>query len=200
MPLLLLNMGGEMVYILHQRLSAQSIAGEKANRVLVDVVSALLSEKFLKGLFIPQAVPGDEAIREICSSLAHSSIMCLNATSMGKLYDLMRMGVKYQLQRSSCPQQALRVTLNHIESLRDLALSPTVERLVDAAVDKVISVYGSLDNGAWLGLWQAMLKFFQGCRIKVSLFLQNNIQRMDATILWRPTGPIPKGSDLPGRL
>lgn len=32
MPMLIINMGGEMVYILEQRLEAQSVAPEKAKR------------------------------------------------------------------------------------------------------------------------------------------------------------------------
>ena len=39
MPMLVINMGGEMVYILEQRLTAQNVAKDKASRVLQDVVS-----------------------------------------------------------------------------------------------------------------------------------------------------------------
>ena len=34
MPIIVLNMGGEMVYILHQRLQAQTVQDEKAKKVL----------------------------------------------------------------------------------------------------------------------------------------------------------------------
>ena len=34
MPIIVLNMGGEMIYILHQRLQAQTVQDEKAKKVL----------------------------------------------------------------------------------------------------------------------------------------------------------------------
>ena len=48
LPVLVLNMGIEMVYVLEQRLRALSIAPDKARRVLVDVVRALLVPAFLR--------------------------------------------------------------------------------------------------------------------------------------------------------
>lgn len=41
MPIIVLNMGGEMVYILSQRLQAQNVADEKARKVLEDVVRTM---------------------------------------------------------------------------------------------------------------------------------------------------------------
>lgn len=96
MPFLIINMGGEMLYILEQRLHAQSIAEEKRVRVLQDVISTMFSHKFVGELFKPQPIYSMFSARQVFDRLAHASIMRLNESSMDKLYDLMTMGVKYQ--------------------------------------------------------------------------------------------------------
>lgn len=45
MPLIVINMGGEMVYILEQRLFAQSVGNEKSKKVLQDVLRTMYSPK-----------------------------------------------------------------------------------------------------------------------------------------------------------
>ena len=59
------------------------------------MVKSMLSKKFVEELFRPQEMYSLVSTRHIFEKLAHSSIMKLNATSMGKLFDLMLMGVKY---------------------------------------------------------------------------------------------------------
>lgn len=78
MPLLVVNLGAEMVYILHQRLKAQCIAEDKAHMVLNDVVRTWFDNSFIEELFKPQELYSLTATREIFGRLAHSSIMRLN--------------------------------------------------------------------------------------------------------------------------
>lgn len=114
MPIVVLNMGGEMVYILHQRLQAQTVNSEKADKVLQEVVKAMFSPLFIDELFKPQEVYSNASTRQIFEKLAHSSIMRLNKVSMDKLYDLMCMGFKYQVISLTCPQQYVQLTLVHL--------------------------------------------------------------------------------------
>ena len=97
MPILILNLGGEMIYILDQRLRAQNIPPDKSVKVLQDVVAAMFTTDFVGELFKPQPLYSPKAARQIFDKLAHSSIMRLSTSSMNKLYDLMTMGFKYQL-------------------------------------------------------------------------------------------------------
>ncbi|CAM9748051.1 unnamed protein product, partial [Heterosigma akashiwo] len=120
MPLLVINMGGEMVYILQQRLNAQNVPDEKASKVLQDVVRTMYSPGFLDELFKPQKIYSNQNTKQIFDKLAHSSIMKLNQSSMEKLYDLMTMGFKYQILLCSQPEQLLQVTLTHLETLKQL--------------------------------------------------------------------------------
>ena len=141
MPILIINMGGEMVYILEQRLHAQNVPVDKSKRgrrrpipgsamrarltvvhaaraVLQDVIRTMYNPKFLTELFRSQDVYSLASTRQIFDRLAHSSIMRLNQSSMDKLFDLMTMGFKYQLLVCTHPRELLHVTLNHLRQLR----------------------------------------------------------------------------------
>ena len=141
MPLIVLNMGGEMTYILNQRLQAQSVQDEKARKVLQDVVRAMYSPTFVVELFKPQAMYSTTSTKQIFEKLAHSSIMRLNTSSMDKLYDLMCMGFKYQIITCNSPQQYLQITLNHLETLKSLLQNDEACDLIQLAIDKCIALY-----------------------------------------------------------
>ena len=47
MPLIIINMGGEMAYILQQRLVAQKIPNSKSHKVLHDVIRTMYNKKFI---------------------------------------------------------------------------------------------------------------------------------------------------------
>lgn len=78
MPLIVTNLGSEMIFILSQRLKAQQISQEKCIKVLDDVVSAWFDQQFIEELFKPQHVYSMLSTRQIFDRLAHSSIMKLN--------------------------------------------------------------------------------------------------------------------------
>ncbi|CAE7021080.1 OSCP1 [Symbiodinium sp. KB8] len=174
MPFLIINLGAEMLYILEQRLQAQSIASEKSKKVLIDVVRAMYSPVFLEELFKPQAPYSLADTRAVFDKLAHSSIisiMRLNKTSMDKLYDLMTMGIKQQIMTTSHPRQLLAITLNHLDALQGMVVSPVVSGLLSDA---------------------------QGKRVKVSLFLQGGMQHLDGSLVLHRAGPVPPGGTPPG--
>ena len=55
-PIIIINMGGEMIYILDQRLKAQKIPQNKASKVLEEVVATMFLENFVDQLFEPQNI------------------------------------------------------------------------------------------------------------------------------------------------
>lgn len=83
LPLVIVNLGAEMVYILDQRLKAQCIAEDKSHMVLNDVVKTWFDDKFIAELFKPQQLYSLPATRQIFERLAHSSIMRLNQSRCG---------------------------------------------------------------------------------------------------------------------
>merc|ERR1719188_1127352 len=125
MPVLLVNMGGEMVYILAQRLQAQKIPEIKGQKVLSDVVRTMYYPRFIEELFKAQEMYSIQSTRQIFDRLAHSSIMRLNESSMDKLFDLMAMGFKYQTISCSTPQEMIDVTHNHLDALKRLIAGNT---------------------------------------------------------------------------
>lgn len=120
MPVLFFNLGGEMLYILDQRLQAQKISPEKCAKVINDIIRTMIASTFVDELFkhqvllinlricfptynfynicpILKVIYSRRAMRAVFDRLAHSSIMRLNTNSMDKLFDLMTMAVKYQV-------------------------------------------------------------------------------------------------------
>nr|XP_037280640.1 protein OSCP1-like [Rhipicephalus microplus] len=116
LPLLYVNMGGEMLYILSQRLKAQRIDADKAQRVMSDIVAAMFGGRLVDELFRPQPLYSARALRSLFEKLTHTSVMRLSPASMDKLYDLMCMVVKYQLWACSSPRDLLPLTLKHLEA------------------------------------------------------------------------------------
>jgi hypothetical protein len=110
MPLTVINLGGEMMYILEQRLIAQNIpqvyvvsmmlsfvhlcqcvtthsrehAQDKAVKVITDIVRTMFNPKFVDELFKPQELYSSTSTRQIFDRIAHSSIMRLSESSMDK--------------------------------------------------------------------------------------------------------------------
>ncbi|GMH94610.1 hypothetical protein TL16_g12955 [Triparma laevis f. inornata] len=200
MPLLCLNMGVEMLYILSQRLSAQNVKLAKSQKVLQDVIRTMFSGTFITELFRPQEMYTSSSTRQIFNKLAHSSIMRINETSMDKLYDLMTMGVKHQFLKCNNPQQFLQCTYNHLSSIRSICEGSDCAKLVENTMVLLHRNYASMSTGNWCLLKQQISMFFQGRKVKVSLFLQSNTQAMDGTLSVDTTGRVGKGTDVPGTI
>ncbi|TYZ57089.1 hypothetical protein PybrP1_010858 [[Pythium] brassicae (nom. inval.)] len=198
MPMLIINMGAEMIYVLDQRLKAQNIPRDKSSKVLEDIIKTMHNEKFMAELFKPHHMYSNLSTRQIFDRLAHSSIMRLNTNSMDKLYDLMRMGFKYQVLSCSSADELVQVTMNHLDNIKGLIDSEDVKRLVDETVLLTSQTFGAMSPADFHLLRQYLCRFFQDARIKVSLFLQSGIQGMDGTLALRSDGFTATGGRVPG--
>eukprot|EP00164_Ancoracysta_twista_P007005 GFYU01009864.1.p1 GENE.GFYU01009864.1~~GFYU01009864.1.p1 ORF type:complete len:370 (-),score=109.80 GFYU01009864.1:98-1207(-) len=198
MPLLILNLGSEMVYILEQRLQAQNVPPHKGKQVLQDVIRTMCNNKFTTELFKPQDIYSLKSVRQIFERLAHSSIMRLSESSMDKLFDLMTMGFKYQLMCSTNPHQIIEVTFNHLNTLKAMIDDGQTKDLIDATMGKVQSRYTPVSPGDIQLTKMTLLNFMQDRRVKVSLFLQDKIQNNDGTMVLPRGGPLPGCTDPPG--
>ncbi|KAA0189974.1 hypothetical protein HAZT_HAZT011761 [Hyalella azteca] len=85
LPLQFLNLGGEMLYIIDQRLRAQEVPPDRAAKVRNDILSIMLNRRFIEEVFKPQPLYSRAALRGVFERLAHGSIMRLNAVSMDKV-------------------------------------------------------------------------------------------------------------------
>ena len=199
LPLLFINLGGEMMYILDQRLRAQNIPSDKALKVIHDIVGTMYNKRFIEELFKPQELYSRKAMRTVFDRLAHASIMRLNAASMDKLYDLMTMVFKYQISLCPRPQDILLVTLNHVDAIRVFVQdNPAVRSQVDNVFRQLIQHYGNLSSGEFMLIRQTLLNFFQDMHIRVSLFLKDKSQNTNGRFVLPLSGPVPFGFDVPG--
>lgn len=175
MPFLVLNLGVEVIFVLHSRLRAQAVPADKAEGVMRDIGSNLFSSAFMDELFIPQPVYTSASVMQIFSTLSSSSVMHLSENSLKKLYDLVFMTVKYQVLTLRHPLELYELTLNHLDAVVDL-VPPSVQHAVFEAHKRVLSLAGTLTVGDWANIRRALLNFFGGRYVRVSVFLENDVQ------------------------
>ncbi|XP_054938908.1 protein OSCP1 isoform X2 [Physeter macrocephalus] len=176
LPLLFLNLGGEMLYILDQRLRAQNIPGDKARKVLNDIISTMFNRKFMEELFKPQELYSKKALRTVYDRLAHASIMRLNQASMDK-------------------HSALYTTDAIKGFIQD---SPNILHQVDETFQQLTEIYGGLSAGEFQLIRQTLLIFFQDLHIRVSIFLKDKVQNSNGRFVLPVSGPLPWGTKVPG--
>uniref|UniRef100_A0A3Q2YKR4 Protein OSCP1-like n=1 Tax=Hippocampus comes TaxID=109280 RepID=A0A3Q2YKR4_HIPCM len=85
LPLVFINLGGEMLYILDQRLHAHSTSEDKSEKVMNDIVGTMFSQAFMDEILKPQLLYSHRTMKVVLTRLAHVSIMKLNAVSMEKV-------------------------------------------------------------------------------------------------------------------
>nr|CAD7392939.1 unnamed protein product [Timema cristinae] len=197
-PLLFLNLGGEMMYILDQRLQAQKIPKDKSMKVMNDITSIMLNEKFLGELFKPQEVYNKQALRKLFEDLAHGSIMRLNSASMDKLYDLMTMVFKYQVFNAQSPNDVVLITLNHLDSIRNFVTCLTIQKQVDMAHSMVMKMYSKMSPGELQTIRYSLLNFFQDLKVRVSVLLRFGVQNSHGDFIIHTSGAVPPGCEVPG--
>lgn len=106
MPIVYMNLGGEMLYVLEERLIAQAIPTSRSYTgailfffrslctVLDQVVSAMFNEEFLNGILQPQQLYSQSSLRAIFDKVSQCSVMRLNAASMDKVWIAQRSDFK----------------------------------------------------------------------------------------------------------
>ncbi|XP_042201441.1 protein OSCP1 isoform X2 [Callorhinchus milii] len=199
LPLLFVNLGGEMLYILDQRLRAQNIPGDKARKVMNDIISTTFNKKFMEELFKSQELYSKKALRTVFDRLAHASIMRLNQASMDKLYDLMTMAFKYQVLLCPRPKDILLVTFNHMDAIKEFVHdSPSILNQVEETFRQLVESYSSLPAGEFQLIRQTLLIFFQDMHIRVSIFLKDKVQNSNGRFVLPVFGPVPWGTEVPG--
>eukprot|EP01051_Picozoa_sp_SAG22_P018783 SAG22_NODE_3265_length_1821_cov_3.116144_3_plen_225_part_01 len=117
-----------------------------------------------------------------------------------QLYDLMTMGLKYQLIACSHSGEILDVTVNHLLTVQALVTEQSGVSAVQNAIDLVGECYGGCTPAEFRLLRQTLCEFFQDKKVKVSLFLQDKIQSSDGSMLIDTRGPLPPNVEPPGQI
>lgn len=166
-PLLYLNLGGELLYIIEQRLQAQDISAEKSvkgrrkkkylhifglcfyenspltivfNLVLNDLLSMMLDRQYLNGIFRSDRLNSPSMLKSLMENIVHSSVMRLGQDSLDKLYDLMAMSVKFQFVSAPDAQSLLAITTNHVDSWMQLTEDPETMLQIQFSKDLLLTV------------------------------------------------------------
>ncbi|XP_050923236.1 protein OSCP1a isoform X3 [Lates calcarifer] len=209
LPLVFINLGGEMLYILDQRLQAQNTSEDNSEkgvwsendrrRVMNDIVGTMFNKAFMDELLKPQQLYSHRTLKTVLTRIAHASIMRLNPASMDRLYELMVMAFKYQVFLCPRPKDLLLISYNHIDTIREFVKdTPVVVNQVDETHRKIIEVYSSLSEGEFQLLRQTLLIFFQDMHVRVSLFLKIQVQNPNGRFALSTSGPVPHGTEVPG--
>ncbi|KAM6974608.1 protein OSCP1a isoform 1-T1 [Tautogolabrus adspersus] len=209
LPLVFINLGGEMLYILDQRLQALNTSEDNSEkgvwseydrkRVMNDIVGTMFNKGFMDELLKPQQLYSHRTLKTVLTRLAHASIMRLNPASMDRLYELMIMAVKYQVFLCPRPRDLLLISYNHIDTIRELVKeTPVAMNQVEEAHRKIVEVYSSLSEGEFQLLRQTLLIFLQDSHVRVSLFMKNKVQNPNGRFVLSTSGPVPHGVDIPG--
>ncbi|XP_050923234.1 protein OSCP1a isoform X2 [Lates calcarifer] len=199
LPLVFINLGGEMLYILDQRLQAQNTSEDNSEKVMNDIVGTMFNKAFMDELLKPQQLYSHRTLKTVLTRIAHASIMRLNPASMDRLYELMVMAFKYQVFLCPRPKDLLLISYNHIDTIREFVKdTPVVVNQVDETHRKIIEVYSSLSEGEFQLLRQTLLIFFQDMHVRVSLFLKIQVQNPNGRFALSTSGPVPHGTEVPG--
>jgi len=193
-------MGGEMMYILEQRLTAQKVTTEKASKILNDSIKTLFSPQFIEQLFEPQKIFSIQYTKQIFNKVVHSSIMTLNESSMNKLFDLMLMGFKYQIIASNFPQAVYHITMNHLDGIQKVLKDNSSVKLIENARKVFRERYATLNSNDYLMIRRELLRYMQDKTIRVSVFLQDEIQNIDGRIIVDNSGFGAIGAEMPGKV
>uniref|UniRef100_A0A3P8NQL7 Organic solute carrier partner 1a n=1 Tax=Astatotilapia calliptera TaxID=8154 RepID=A0A3P8NQL7_ASTCA len=199
LPLVFINLGGEMLYILDQRLRAHNTSEDNSEKVMNDIVGTMFSKAFMDELLKPQQLYSHRTMKTVLTRLAHASIMRLNPASMDRLYELMVMAFKNQVFLCLRPKDLLLISYNHMDTIREFVKdTPMAVNQVDETHRKIIEAYSSLSEGELQLLRQTLLTFFQDMHVRVSLFLKDQIQNPNGRFALTTSGPVPHGTDVPG--
>lgn len=176
-----------MIYILCSRLKAQNISLEKSIRVIKDIGNILFNKKFQNDLYLHKKPFKHQEVKSIIESFAHSSIMRLNSTSLNKLFELMLMTLKLQVLRSRYPEEIYQITLNHYLGIIEILSSiETDDRsLINRVQEEMLNfkqTYSKLSSYDYIILKSVILRFLQGKNVKVSIFIQDDLQDNNSII------------------
>lgn len=186
LPHLILSLGAEMLYVLDQRLNAQEIAADKRARVLNDIITNLTASKFIGKLLRPGTLYSSAVVSDIFTRLSKCTIMRLNKTSMEKLYDLMTMGVKYQLLFAQHPGDILHILANHLDAVESFASANSASLVVLSILDAM----KTLSHADLAVIRGDLLNFFHVSHIKISMFLLDGSQANSGAFNLPTTGPL----------
>lgn len=185
--LLYYNLGGEMMYILNQRLTAQNVNSTKSSQILSDILNGLVSNRPRSVHFKKVTSYDDVTLSRMKivfqDVLESSSSMRLTPVSFDKLFDLMAGVFKYQLVLCPLPSSLYHVTINHLNSIRDMSkhLDESITNRLTGYCNSFTATFNSLCEQQWFLLRSILLtNVFASIRTRISVLLKDGLQDMES--------------------
>ena len=171
-PILYLNMGGEMLYVLWKRMVSMQVPADKAQKAMAQLVRNMFAPSMIDTMLQPQDDLGSlGSWKKVFQQLTQHTTMRLNEQSMGKLFELMQMTFKLQVMFTS-PQEILDVTSNHLEGIqRIIAEDEELLALVEGCSARVRHTYAQLGTADLCTLRHTLAVFLQESHQRVSFLL-----------------------------
>ncbi|CAF4929873.1 unnamed protein product [Pieris macdunnoughi] len=180
-PLIVINLGCEMVYVIEQRLKMQKIPLNKSEKVLTEIVTVLLHPKLMEDLFLPQPVAPHAVIKQLISDISACSIMKLDDYSTNKLWDLITMIFKWQIS-VGINQNIFDITRRHLSGIAALMPMTFPKNIYKEAIDNFNTLIRKLSDDDYKSLSNTITLWFTEYHSKISVLLRLGLQNRDGSI------------------
>ncbi|CAD8201995.1 unnamed protein product [Paramecium octaurelia] len=196
--LILLNLCGDVLYIIEQRLRAQGIDKEKGLTVLNDLAIKIYTHPNIQKMFTPSKTLSNNEIFQQIDQVVHCSIMKLNEDSLSKLFDLVIMTLKSYLMKSNSPYEIYLCTLRHFDVIQDIGINDQAIQAVLQCKQTFIDKYSKLSSFDYLMIRGEIMKLLGGKFTRVQMFLNDKSQNQDGTFQQKNYGLSGYGVEQPG--
>ncbi|XP_062557085.1 protein OSCP1 isoform X1 [Armigeres subalbatus] len=179
---IILNLGCEMLYVIDQRLKAQAIPLDKSAQVLREITEVLLDPKFLH--YISTAYQHNmltvQQTRILLTDIACCSLMRLDVNSMDKLWDLMIMIFKWQMNLTNKSAQILMdLTFRHLDGIGRLIPEMRKQILIDNVKKSLIEMWEPLCEDDQTIVHRRVYKWLKPYTTKISILIRMGLQKSD---------------------
>uniref|UniRef100_A0A182Q906 Protein OSCP1 n=1 Tax=Anopheles farauti TaxID=69004 RepID=A0A182Q906_9DIPT len=178
--LIILNLGCEMLYVIDQRLKAQSIPLDKSAQVLREITEVLLDPKFLHYIATAyqQSMLTVQQCRVLLTDIACCSLMRLDISSMDKLWDLMVMIFKWQMFiTNKNAQMLLDLTFRHLDGIGRLIPEMRKQILIDNVKKSLIELWDPLCEDEQTIVHRKVYKWLKPYNTKISILIRMGLQK-----------------------
>ncbi|CAD8200546.1 unnamed protein product [Paramecium pentaurelia] len=196
--LILLNLFGDVLYIIEQRLRAQGIDKEKGLTVLNDLAIKIYTYPNLQKIFTPAKTLSNNEIFQQVDQVVHCSIMKLNEDSLSKLFDLVIMTLKSYVMKSNSPYEIYLCTLRHFDVIQEIGINDQAIQAVLQCKQTFIDKYSKLSSFEYMMIRGEIMKLLGGKFTRVQMFLNDKSQNQDGTFQQRSYGLSGYGVGQPG--
>uniref|UniRef100_A0A182ME13 Uncharacterized protein n=1 Tax=Anopheles culicifacies TaxID=139723 RepID=A0A182ME13_9DIPT len=178
--LIILNLGCEMLYVIDQRLKAQSIPLDKSAQVLREITEVLLDPKFLHYIATAyqQSMLTVQQCRVLLTDIACCSLMRLDISSMDKLWDLMVMIFKWQMFiTNKNAQMLLDLTFRHLDGIGRLIPEMRKQILIDNVKKSLLELWEPLCEDEHTIVHRKVYKWLKPYNTKISILIRMGLQK-----------------------